>query len=100
MHLALNPTLFVHNFQYFNFLVTFVLTKSLLLTSQKTNMILTITMILSFLVAVNFLLLIFSCNKTSKKVGNRKPRVLRNQKPTTAITSTQLQTRQLAATGS
>ncbi len=63
-------------------------------------MILTITLILSFLVCVNFLLLIFSCNKTPKTVENRKPKVIRTHKPTTPITSTQLQTRQLAATGS
>lgn len=63
-------------------------------------MILTITLILSFLVAVNFLLLIFSCNKTSKLVESKKPRVIRTQKPTTTLVSSQLQTRQLAATGS
>lgn len=63
-------------------------------------MILTITLILSFLVIVNFCLLIFSCNKSTKEVNNKKPYVIRNQKPTTPIVSTQLQTRQLAATGS
>lgn len=64
-------------------------------------MILTITLILSFLVAVNFLLLIFSCNKTTKKVEKNRPRVIRTQRPTTTTLATnQLQTRQLAATGS
>lgn len=61
-------------------------------------MIITITLILSFLVAFNFILLFFSCNKTSKRVENKKPRIIRNQKPT--IATTQLQTHQLAATGS
>ena len=61
-------------------------------------MIITITLILSFLVAFNFLLLIFSCNKTPKRVENKKPRIIRNEKPTLA--PTQLQTHQLAATGS
>lgn len=61
-------------------------------------MILTITLILSFLVAVNFMLLIFSCNKTTKKVQSKKPRVIRNDRPT--LVSNQLQTHQLAATGS
>ncbi len=63
-------------------------------------MILTITLILSFLVAVNFLLLIFSCNKTSKKVETKKQRVIRVQKPTPTLVSNQLSTGQLAATGS
>ena len=63
-------------------------------------MILTITLILSFLVAVNFLLLIFSRNKTSKKVETKKQRVIRVQKPTPTLVSNQLSTGQLAATGS
>jgi hypothetical protein len=61
-------------------------------------MLITITLILSFLVAFNFILLIFSCNKTTKKIQNKEPRIIRNQKPT--IATTQLQTHQLAATGS
>ena len=61
-------------------------------------MLLTITLILSFLVAVNFLLLIFSCNKSTKKVNNKKPQIIRNEKPT--LVTTQLQTAQLASTGS
>lgn len=63
-------------------------------------MILTITLILSFLVAINFLLLIFSCNKTSTEIKTKKPRIIRTQRPTTTLVSNQLQTRQLAATGS
>ncbi len=63
-------------------------------------MILTITLILSFLVAINFLLLIFSCNKTSKKVENKKPRVIGTEKPTPTLVSNQLSSNQLAATGS
>lgn len=61
-------------------------------------MLLTITLILSFLVAMNFLLLIISCNKSTKKVNNKKPQIIRNEKPT--LVTTQLQTAQLAATGS
>lgn len=57
-------------------------------------MILTITLIISALVLVNFLLLIFSCNKTKKaKKEITKPRVL---KPIT----TQAVETQLAPTGS
>ncbi len=56
-------------------------------------MIITITLILSSLVALNFLLLIFSCNKTTKKVTAEnkvifKPTKL--QKPTKQLTSSQL----------
>lgn len=61
-------------------------------------MITTVTLILSFLVALNFLLLLFSCNKTSKKVLHKKPRLIRNQSP--KLDSTQLQNHQLASTGS
>ncbi len=61
-------------------------------------MIVTITLILSFLVALNFILLIFSCNKTSKKIEPIKTRVIINEEP--ILVSTQLQTHQLAATGS
>ena len=61
-------------------------------------MLLTITLILSFLIAMNFLLLIFSCNKTKKKVTNKKPHIIRNERPT--LVTTQLQSNQLAATGS
>lgn len=72
----------------------------MLLTLEKASMILTITLILSFLVAINFLLLIFSCNKTSKKTESTKPRIIRTDKPTPTIVSNQLPAGQLAATGS
>jgi starvation-inducible outer membrane lipoprotein len=61
-------------------------------------MIITVTLILSSLVALNFFLLIFSCNKLPKKIEQKKPTVIRNEDPT--LVSTQLQTHQLAATGS
>tara|TARA_Y100000589_G_C27021665_1_gene575184 strand:+ start:749 stop:940 length:192 start_codon:yes stop_codon:yes gene_type:complete len=63
-------------------------------------MLLTITLILSFLVAINFLLLMFSCNKSSKKVENKKPHIIRTERPTPTLVSNQLPTGQLAATGS
>jgi hypothetical protein len=63
-------------------------------------MILTITLVLSFLVAINFLLLLFSCNKTSKEIKHKKPHIIRTARPTTTLASNQLQRRQLAATGS
>lgn len=64
-------------------------------------MILNIILILSSLVALNFLLLIFSCNKTSKKLDNRKPPIIKTtKKPTPTTVATQLPTRQLAPTGS
>ena len=63
-------------------------------------MLLTITLILSFLVAINFLLLKFSSNKSTKKIENEKPRILRVEKPTPTLVSNQLQTGRLAATGS
>ncbi len=62
-------------------------------------MIVNIILILSFLVAINFLLLIFSCNKTSKKVDNRLPHPIKTEKSPTLV-SNQLQTRQLSPTGS
>ncbi len=69
--------------------------------STTNNMILTTVLILSFLVALNFVLLIFSCNKTSKTSENRKPRVvIKTNKKRPVITSNQLQTRPLAPTGS
>ncbi|RED45597.1 hypothetical protein DFQ10_102473 [Winogradskyella eximia] len=67
-------------------------------------MILTITLILSFLVALNFLLLIFSCNKTSKKLDNRLPPEVKTEVLTKdkspKLVSNQLKSRQLAPTGS
>lgn len=60
-------------------------------------MLLTITLILSFLVAVNFLLLFFSCNKTTRRTDSV-------QKQTTIIikpeTTNQQAVSQLAPTGS
>ena len=61
-------------------------------------MLLTITLTLSFLVALNFLLLIFSCNKTTK----RKPKTIES-KPTFTVTKNttkQPSVSQLAPTGS
>ena len=61
-------------------------------------MLITITLVLSILVVINFLLLIFSCNKSSKKLTSEKPVIIKSvkvQKPTK-----QLATSQLAATGS
>jgi len=63
-------------------------------------MILTITLVLSILVAFNFFLLFFSCNKTSKKVETRQPRVLKKHNATTKASPSQLPASQLAATGS
>jgi len=63
-------------------------------------MLLTITLILSFLVAVNFLLLIFSCNKSPKKAQNKKPHIIRAKKTNPTLVSNQLQSGQLAPTGS
>ena len=59
-------------------------------------MLLTITLILSFLVCVNFVLLIFSCNKTTKRAE------VKEIKPTRVIntTTTQQPSTQLAPTGS
>ncbi len=65
---------------------------------KQNNMLLTITLILSFGIAINFLLLFFSCNKTKTNSRNKKPQIIRNEKPT--LVTTQLQTGQLAATGS
>ena len=58
-------------------------------------MILTITLVLSFLVAVNFLLLVFSCNKTTKRAASEENTVIEPIKPTKQLT-----TSQLAPTGS
>jgi hypothetical protein len=63
-------------------------------------MIMIITLTLSFLVALNFFLLIFSCNKTSKREITDKSQVIENiitrKKPVTS----QLPSNQLAPTGS
>lgn len=58
-------------------------------------MILTITIILSILVAVNFLLLAFSCNKTTKREVKKEK--IRSIKPKTTI---QHSSGELAPTGS
>ncbi len=60
-------------------------------------MIYMITIILSILVAINFLLLKFSCNKVVKPKSNEKPFIVKKHAPkvTTRSVSTQL-----AATGS
>ncbi|REG86251.1 hypothetical protein C8N41_103349 [Winogradskyella sediminis] len=73
-------------------------------------MIVNIILILSCLVAINFLLLIFSCNKTTKKVSNKvaqpvkaniKPAQTIKSKKSPTLVSNQLQSsRQLAPTGS
>jgi len=43
-------------------------------------MILTITIVLTVLVAFNFFLLLFSCNKTNKRVTeDKKPILVKNQ---------------------
>ncbi len=49
-------------------------------------MILTITLIFTFLVALNFLLLIFSCNKTTKKEKLEQPYIVKQTKTTLATT--------------
>lgn len=56
-----------------------------------------ITIVLTVLVAINFLLLKFSCNKTTKREPIKKPFIVK--KSTTTITTQQTST-QLAATGS
>ncbi|OUS00943.1 hypothetical protein A9Q86_09340 [Flavobacteriales bacterium 33_180_T64] len=61
-------------------------------------MIITITFILSFLVVINFLLLIFSCNKTVKKTSNKTQVITRQTKA--VIPTQKLTTAQLAPTGS
>ncbi|MFT4611872.1 MAG: cytochrome oxidase Cu insertion factor (SCO1/SenC/PrrC family), partial [Gammaproteobacteria bacterium] len=44
-------------------------------------MIITISLVLSFLVALNFLLLILSCNKTTKKVTQQQTTTLKAALP-------------------
>ncbi len=61
-------------------------------------MIYMITIVLSILVAINFLLLAFSCNKTSKRKPREKPFILRKTGVQT-VTNRQSEG-QLAATGS
>jgi len=61
-------------------------------------MIITITLALSFLVALNFLLLIFSCSKTTKSESQQAPPILKVVKP--KVETAQITSRQLAPTGS
>lgn len=61
-------------------------------------MIFMITIVLSILVAVNFILLKFSCNKSSEREHYSKPFVVRKQHQP-SITTAQAPT-QLAPTGS
>lgn len=61
-------------------------------------MALTIILVLSALVALNFLLLIFSCNKTPKKSVSNPPKVLLTEKRITI--ANQSFDDQLAPTGS
>jgi len=63
-------------------------------------MILTITLILSFLVALNFVLLKFSCNKVSKKVESKEPRTIITKKSEPTLVTNQLPVNPLAPTGS
>ena len=63
-------------------------------------MILTITLILSFLVVLNFFLLKYSCNKTSKETQNKPPHVMSNVNESATEVSNQLPVTPLAATGS
>ena len=67
------------------------------ITKSKSLMLLTITLIISVLVAVNFLLLIFSCNKTTKRklTAERKPTFI-----VTKNTTKPQHSAQLAPTGS
>lgn len=53
-------------------------------------MIMTITLILSSLVIINFLLLIFSCNKTVKKQTSEKPHIVKTPKITNQLAQSQL----------
>ncbi len=61
-------------------------------------MLLTITFVLSFLVAVNFLLLLFSCNKTVKEASSKT-----ENRPTFTVTKNRVisaESTHLAPTGS
>lgn len=60
-------------------------------------MLLIITIVLSALVALNFLLLAFSCNKTTKKVNASKIELTTSKK---VLVTKQSETIQLAPTGS
>ncbi len=62
-------------------------------------MIINIVLILCSLVVLNFLLLLFSCNKTSKKTVQKHANLTKVANEP-KITSNQLSTRHLAPTGS
>ena len=53
-------------------------------------MIYTITIVISLLVAVNFILLKFSCNKTTKKASIRKEQAITLKEPTKKSAAVQL----------
>jgi len=61
-------------------------------------MIITITLTIAALVALNFILLFTSCNKTTKKQIIEKPVKLKIEKP--LVITKQLEPGQLAPTGS
>lgn len=61
-------------------------------------MIMTITLTLSFLVALNFFLLFTSCNKTPKHKVLKNPSIIKNYNP--QVVTKQLDSNQLAPTGS
>lgn len=62
------------------------------ITKSKLFMLLTITLVISVLVAINFLLLIFSCNKTTKRkvTTERRPTFIVTKNTTKPQHSTQL----------
>ncbi len=62
-------------------------------------MIMIITLTLTFLVVLNFLLLAFSCNKTTTKQEVEKPYIIKQEQKRTVSTK-QLAPSQLAPTGS
>ncbi|MFT5847539.1 hypothetical protein [Psychroserpens sp.] len=61
-------------------------------------MMITITLILSSLVALNFVLLIVSCNKTTKKTTQKQPTLIKTT--TKKVRPERLATNHLAPTGS
>lgn len=52
-------------------------------------MIMIITLILSFLIVLNFLLLIFSCNKTTKRIPTENPIIIKTPKVAKKSSNTQ-----------
>ena len=61
-------------------------------------MIMTITLAVSFLVALNFILLFTSCNKIPKQKPSKKPSIILNHNP--EVVTKKLDSNQLAPTGS